>query len=475
MEVRQFIENRWSLCQIIQPHEGNWFRPMNLSFDGREGVARSRKRRVALRSAGALLIAIVSPLSKGATRLVGVRVWPSPDYTRITLESDSRLEVSHFLLEGPRRFVVDIAGLDLSDALKEITTRVRPDDPVLQNVRFGQTVAGGVRIVFDLKKSVTAQVFTLAPVEAYRYRLVCDLYSKSADEGSELRDDEGEGAVKDRTSAISSPVGGGEKKGRVASAPDRLRGAGLVVALDPGHGGEDPGAVGLRGTKEKDVVLALARQLRKRLEADHGMRVLLTRDGDFFVPLHERVRKARAARADLFISLHADAWVDRRANGTSVFALSEKGATSTSAKWLASNQNSADLVGGLNLKTKERVLAGVLLDLSTTAQIRDSLDLGGAVLQELSGVNRLHRGIVEQAGFAVLKAPDIPSILVETAFISNPDEELKLLDEGYRDKVTKAIAEGILKYVGPRSVRSSGRAEQQLSDVRRRATDAEVK
>jgi N-acetylmuramoyl-L-alanine amidase len=194
-------------------------------------------------------------------------------------------------------------------------------------------------------------------------------------------------------------------------------------------------------------VLSIAKRLKRHLENDVGAKVILTRTSDYFVPLHVRVRKARVAKADLFVSVHADAWIDRAANGSSVFALSERGATSASARWLAANQNDADLIGGVNLASHEKMLASVLLDMSTTAQIRDSLVLGQSVLSELSGINRLHKGIVEQAGFAVLKAPDIPSILIETAFISNPDEEAKLNDEDYQEQLSVCITSGIIKYV----------------------------
>src|SRR5690606_25574192 len=220
----------------------------------------------------------------------------------------------------------------------------------------------------------------------------------------------------------------------------------LTIALDPGHGGEDPGAIGRRGSYEKNVVLQIAKRLKGKLEQQPNMRVMLTRDGDYFVPLGRRVQKARKVQADLFVSIHADAFVQPTANGSSVFVLSEKGASSTAARWLANKENAADLIGGANIKHHDRQLASVLLDLSTTAQINDSMKLGKAVLTEIGGINRLHKGSVEQAGFAVLKAPDIPSILIETAFISNPSEEARLNDDAYQDRMADAITNGIKKY-----------------------------
>jgi len=223
---------------------------------------------------------------------------------------------------------------------------------------------------------------------------------------------------------------------------DRL----IVVALDPGHGGEDPGAVGPSGLREKDVVLAVALQLREKLNAQPGMRVMMTRDADFFVPLQDRVRKARRVQADLFVSIHADAFITPQARGASVFALSQGGASSSAARWMADRENAADLVGGINIKNRHADVMRTLLDMSTTAQIKDSLKLGSEVLGQIGKVGRLHKPHVEQAGFAVLKAPDIPSILVETAFISNPEEEARLRDPGYQARLVDALARGIARY-----------------------------
>jgi N-acetylmuramoyl-L-alanine amidase len=220
----------------------------------------------------------------------------------------------------------------------------------------------------------------------------------------------------------------------------------VTIALDPGHGGEDPGAIGRRGTYEKDVVLSIARRLKKRIDDEPNMRAYMTRNGDYFVPLHVRVQRARRVQADLFISIHADAWISPTARGSSVYALSQKGASSAAARWMANKENSADLVGGVNIRHQDRLVAEVLLDMSTTAQIKDSLQLGQALLQEIGGINALHKSRVEQAGFAVLRAPDIPSVLVETAFISNPDEELRLRDTRYQEQMADALMEGVRRY-----------------------------
>ena len=220
----------------------------------------------------------------------------------------------------------------------------------------------------------------------------------------------------------------------------------ITVAIDPGHGGEDPGALGRSGTQEKDVTLAIARKLKERIDREPNMRAVLTRDGDYFIPLQSRVQKARRVHADLFVSIHADAFIKPHARGSSVFALSERGATSVAARWLAKRENEADLIGGINLDVKDRYLKQTLLDLSQTATINDSLRVAKAVLSELSEINTLHKNYVEQAGFAVLKAPDIPSILVETAFISNPQEEARLRSDAYQGKMAEALFQGIKRY-----------------------------
>jgi N-acetylmuramoyl-L-alanine amidase len=424
-------------------------------------------RRDAVRAMGSLVLLLgTAQIARGAT-IVAVRVWPADDYTRVTIESDMPLSEKHFLAQNPQRLVIDIDGLELSPALRELVGKVRPDDPFIDGVRVGQNQPRVVRLVIDLKQATAPQLFTLPPVAAYQHRMVFDLYPVQERDPLLALIREKEQAEQQAAKAVQDALG--EFIGRVdrplgakpaASTPvlqtpvpqalpplakskiDRL----IVVALDPGHGGEDPGAVGPSGLREKDVVLAIALQLRDRLNARPGMRVMMTRDADFFVPLQERVRKARRVQADLFVSLHADAFLTPQARGASVFALSQSGASSSTARWMADKENAADIVGGINVKNRHADVMRTLLDMSTTAQIKDSLKLGGEVLGQIGKVGRLHKPRVEQAGFAVLKAPDVPSILVETAFISNPEEEAKLRDAGYRARLVDALESGIARY-----------------------------
>lgn len=439
-------------------------------------------RRSALRSMGALALLIGhGKLAFGAS-IVAVRVWPAADYTRVTIESDAPLSQKHSLLENPNRLVIDIDGLELSPALRELVGQVRADDPFIAGVRAGQNQPRVVRLVIDLKQATAPQLFTLAPVAAYQHRLVFDLYPTQEPDPllALIRDREAaeRDAAKTVQDALGEFIGKMDKPAppppyaatptpplkppAVATAPppppaqqtpaplppavqgriDRL----IVVAIDPGHGGEDPGASGPSGLHEKDVVLKIATQLRDRINTLPNMRAMLTRDSDFFVPLHERVRKAQRVQADLFVSIHADAFITPQARGASVFALSQGGATSAAARWMANRENAADAVGGVNLNAKDPTVLRALLDMSTTAQIRDSLKLGGEVLGQIGRVGKLHKGSVEQAGFAVLKAPDIPSILVESAFISNPEEEARLRDPDYQAQLVHALATGIQRY-----------------------------
>jgi N-acetylmuramoyl-L-alanine amidase len=404
-------------------------------------------RRVVLKSGATLLLSLLPVRFANAAQIAAVRVWPANDYTRVTLETDSKLKSSHFLVTDPNRLVVEIEGVELDTKLKSLVAKVQPNDPYIAQVRVGQNRPGVVRMVFDLKEEIQPQVFTLAPVGDYRHRLVFDLYpAHPVDPIAELlkRPRQATAPETPTTEAPANPPNA--KTGTSPEAPLALTRM-VTIALDPGHGGEDPGAVGRGGNFEKNVVLAIAQRLKSRLEQQPNTRVMLTRDADYFVPLHVRVQKARKIQADLFVSIHADAFVEPTARGSSVFALSEKGASSTAARWLANKENAADLIGGINISTKNQQLASVLLDLSTTAQINDSLKLAKHVLGEIGSINRLHKPQVEQAGFAVLKAPDIPSILVETAFISNPDEEAKLTDERYQDQMADALSRGIRKYL----------------------------
>ena len=449
-------------------------------------------RRSALQLGSVVLMLGVQHIARGAT-IVAVRVWPSKDYTRLTIESDGEIKTRQFFIPEPPRLAVDIEGIDLIPALRELVAKVKSDDPNISGIRVGQNAPGVVRLVIDLKRPMLPQVFTLPPVAAYQYRLVFDLYpAKAADplealiaerladkpQGASLA----ENAVATSGSTAADPLGdliarqtgkpassGAAIPGKTADAPllpgtfpdkdhsTELAGVGknktegktdrlVIVALDPGHGGEDPGAVGPGGTREKDVVLQIALRLRDRINQQPNMRAFLTRDADFFVPLGTRVQKARRVQADLFISIHADAFFTARPQGASVFALSDKGASSSSARWMADKENSADLVGGINVKAKDAQVQKALLDMSTTAQINDSLKLGSAMLGEIGSVGKLHKPRVEQAGFAVLKAPDIPSVLVETAFISNPDEEARLRSDDYQIQLADALMRGITRY-----------------------------
>ena len=409
-----------------------------------------------------------------SARLIGVRIWPSEDYTRITLESDQVLPISHQLLTGPDRLVVDIEGLQLNPTLKDLVAKVKPNDPYVSQIRAGQFQPTVVRLVFDLKESVKPQLFTLDPVAEYQYRLVFDLYptnppdplmqlvkerakkKKLLLEAQAKKEDDPIAAfaksgstpeAKSEKGVKPSVPQSAGKANDLSGAQQRIPFKRLVtIALDPGHGGEDPGAIGARGSYEKNIVLSIAKRLKSKIDQEASMRPFLTREGDYFVPLHRRVSKAQQVEADLFISIHADAFIQPHARGASVFALSQQGATSSAARWMANKENSSDLIGGINIKTKDKQVAHLLLDMSTTAQINDSLRVGNSVLRNIGDFAPLHKNKVEQAGFAVLKAPDIPSILIETAFISNPQEEKKLNDEGYQERIAEAILEGIKDY-----------------------------
>ena len=413
------------------------------------------KRRAALRSMGALTFALGARELAFGAGIVAVRVWPAEQYTRVTIESDAALQAEHSLLSGPDRLVIDIDGIELSPQLAELVGKVRADDPFIAGVRVGQNQPRVVRMVIDLKQPTAPHVFSLEPIAAYRHRLVFDLYPTQEPDPllALLREKEGADqraadAMNDALGDFIGRIGAPKKPQPPPTAAERGRVNRLViVALDPGHGGEDPGATGPSGLHEKDVVLAVALKLRSKLDALPDVRVMMTRDADFFVPLAERVARARRVQADLFVSIHADAFVTPEARGASVFALSDRGATSAAARWMANHENAADLVGGVNLARRgDATVMRTLLDMSTTAQIKDSLKLGNEVLARIGRVGRLHKGSVEQAGFAVLKAPDIPSILVETAFISNPEEEARLRDQAYQQRLVDALAAGIRQY-----------------------------
>lgn len=426
----------------------------------------SRRRLIA--SATTLLLLPVIPRLGHAATILAVRTWPADEYTRVTLEMDTELKAEHFTLEGPDRLVIDIEGLRISQALNTLVSKIRPDDPYIGTVRVGQNRPDVVRLVLDLKQPIAPQVFTLKPIGEYKYRLVIDIYPKIAQdpllaimenmESDPLAEVLEDLARNDPSTQPIPSVKGQKTPPPVARKqpspglpptppPPSAKPSGpILIAIDPGHGGEDPGAIGPGGTREKDVVLQIARRLKKLIDAQPNMRAYLTRDNDYFVPLHVRVQKARRVKADLFISVHADAWTKPSARGSSVFALSQNGASSAAARLMAKRENEADLIGGVNLGAHNKQVAQVLLDLSTAAQINDSLRVGTGILGELGKVNTLHKKRVEQAGFAVLKAPDIPSILIETAFISNPTEERQLRSPAHQQKLAQAILSGVQGY-----------------------------
>jgi len=389
------------------------------------------KRRDFLKFAGAAMTLLVSPLGQAATSILAVRVWPARDYTRVTLEYQQPIAFTHQIVKNPERLVVDLEGVEFNSVLQNLPNKISETDPYIRLIRAGRNKPGVVRLVIELKTEIQPQVFMLKPVGEYGHRMVLDLYPTVADD-----------PLLALLEKLDAPPDKAPRK--ETGQPEIVRM--VTIVLDPGHGGEDPGAIGRGGSHEKNVTLQVARRLKAKIDAEPNMRSMLTRDGDFFIPLHQRVQKARRVQADLFVSVHADAFIKPTARGSSVFVLSENGASSSAARWLAQRENAADLIGGVNLDVKDPHLARTLLDLSQTATLNDSLKLGRAVLGELGGVNTLHKPHVEQAGFAVLKAPDIPSILIETAFISNPDEERRLNDEDYQEKMAEAILRGIKGY-----------------------------
>ena len=429
------------------------------------------KRRGLLQS-GTLVLLLGARTLAGAATILAVRVWPAPDYSRVTIESDSALQFKQLFVPSPPRLAVDIEGIELNAELKALVAKVGADDPTIAGIRVGQSAPGLVRLVLDLKQPVAPQVFTLAPVAAYRNRLVFDLYPTqiidplealiaerlkdsaparpNVDPLGDLIARQGQKPAPPARAASAATPAASDNRTYMSAPPPAATDRLIIIALDAGHGGEDPGAIGPGGTREKDVVLRLAHRLRERINnsnvGGNPMRAFLTRDADFFVPLHVRVQKARAVQADLFVSIHADAFYTPRPQGASVFALSQSGASSSAARWMAERENKADQIGGLNIQNKDAQVKHMLFDMSTTAQINDSLKLGGAMLGEIGRVGKLHKGRVEQAGFAVLKAPDIPSVLVEAAFISNPEEEAKLNSDAYQDQVADALMRGIEAY-----------------------------
>ncbi|MGK3141834.1 N-acetylmuramoyl-L-alanine amidase AmiC [Pantoea sp. C2G6] len=396
-------------------------------------------RRRFLLGTGALLLLSVSRVGMAAnSHIVAVRIWPSSTYSRMTLESNVALKYKQFALSNPERLVIDIEGLHLNPVLKGVNKQVRVDDPFIKNARVGQFDSNTVRVVLELKRNVAPKIFNLSPVAGINHRLVVDLYPSQ----NQVEDDPLLALLKDynqgdleKDEGVQAPLPG--KAGR-----DRP----IIIMIDPGHGGEDPGAHGKHKTREKDIVLKIGRRLKALIDKEPNMKAYMTRNEDVFIPLRVRVAKARKQRADLFVSIHADAFTSRAARGSSVFALSTSGATSAAARFLAQTQNESDLIGGVS-KSGDRYLDHTMFDMVQRQTIHDSLKFGKEVLHRMGRINHLHKRTVDQAGFAVLKAPDIPSILVETAFISNVEEERKLRTTRYQHQVAEAILDGIRAYV----------------------------
>lgn len=412
----------------------------------------------------ALFLLLTVAHVQAATTVTAARVWPSAEYTRITLESAKPITHKMVMLKNPDRLVLDLNDVELGPALKTLTDKILSGDPYIKQVRVGNFKPGVVRMVVDLKSEIKPEIFLLPPAGEYKHRLVLDIYPPldplmamldQRDKPAEAAPPADSATSQESPAATQTPalpdtanlppeVKPQEIKPQLSPNKEDIRL--LTIAIDAGHGGEDPGARGANGSHEKHITLSIAKKLKALIDAEPNMRGVLTRDGDYFIPLHGRVVKARKVNADLFISIHADAFTRPEARGSSVFALSERGATSASARYLAKKENESDLIGGVSLDDKDPYLARTLLDLSQTATINDSLKLGKAVLGHIGEINTLHKRSVEQAGFAVLKSPDIPSILVETAFISNPEEERKLNDDAYQDRLANAILSGIKRY-----------------------------
>lgn len=406
------------------------------------------------------------PHAHAAIAISSARVWPALEYTRLTLESAKPIRYELFSIRNPDRLVIDLKDVETNGPLSELVGKIRSDDPYIKSIRLARFKPGITRLVFDLKSQVKPQLFNLMPVANYNHRLILDIYPaipfdpmmallqeepatrtlESAPNTDSRLPPESESTKYKIASTQTIPQPTINSNKSTSRPRPEMRTRMLIIAIDAGHGGEDSGAKGYNDTYEKNVTLAIARKLKELMDETPDMHGVLIRDGDYFISLNGRVQKARQVRADLLISIHADAFIKPHARGSSVFALSERGATSASARWLAKKENEADLIGGVNLAEKEPYLARTLLDLSQTATIDDSLKLAKHVLGEMGNINTLHGNSVQQAGFAVLKSPDIPSILIETAFISNPSEELRLNDKGYQEKMARAILSGIKGY-----------------------------
>jgi N-acetylmuramoyl-L-alanine amidase len=379
------------------------------------------------------------------------RVWPAREYTRVTLESIKPISNDQMILKNPDRLVIDLHDIDLNDDLKNLSTKILSSDPNIKQIRVAKFNSQVSRVVIELRAESKINIFSLKPAGGYKYRLVIDIYPRVDELMALVQDKEKRDVISPKKEI--APITKDTKKEKVSEETSQSVQATkniskkIIIAIDAGHGGEDSGARGAAGSLEKNITLSIARKLKKLVDEDEQLKAVLTRDDDYFVPLHGRVVKARKLKADIFVSIHADAFTNPEAKGSSVFALSESGATSASAKYLANKENESDLIGGVSLDDKDPMLAKTLLDLSQSATINDSVKLGNFVLDQLSDINDLHKSNVEQAGFAVLKSPDIPSILVETAFISNPKEEQILNNDEHQEILAKNILIGIKKYL----------------------------
>lgn len=400
------------------------------------------RRKLIGAAAATCLLSVCRVSYAAANNIIAIRIWPSSTYTRITMESSATIQYKQMKLSNPDRLVIDIQDMQLNSTLQNISQQAIASDPLIKTIRAGQFDPQTVRIVVELKTDIKPQLFTLKPIAGFKDRFVIDLYPAKAladDPMLALLEDFNDGTLNTQTPSTKTPP--------PATKPNKSKRNTFIIMLDPGHGGEDPGAVGPSGIREKDIVLKIAKQLKQMISREPNMKVYLTREEDVFIPLGIRVAKARKLNANLFISIHADAFTTPTARGSSVFALSEKGATSAAAKFLAQTQNKADEIGGIKITSKDRYLNQTLVDLTQTATINDSLKFGKFVLNNIGKLNKLHKNGVEQAGFAVLKAPDIPSILVETAFISNPEEEKKLSSNNFQKQMASAIFDGIRSHI----------------------------
>ncbi|GLK59151.1 N-acetylmuramoyl-L-alanine amidase [Azotobacter vinelandii] len=389
-----------------------------------------------------LLLAALAVDALAAAEVRGVRLWRAPDNTRLVFDLSGQVQHSVFTLTAPHRIVIDVSGAQLRTQLDKLALGNTP----ISGLRAAQRTPNDLRLVLDLSKAVVPKSFTLAPNQQYGHRLVLDLFDQEPAAAPELPPTRVASA---RTVPLPAPVVTPTKPAAKATTPLPRGKRDIVVAIDAGHGGEDPGAIGPQGAQEKHVVLAIARELQRQINAEKGFRAELVRTGDYFIPLRRRTEIARKKGADLFVSIHADAAPRSSAFGASVYALSDRGATSETARWLADSENRSDLIGGagsVSLEDKDRMLAGVLLDLSMTASLSSSLNIGQKVLSNMGRITPLHKERVEQAGFMVLKSPDIPSILVETGFISNPGESEKLQTRSHQQALARAIHGGVRQF-----------------------------